>query len=91
MKLTEAIQLSIIPLVFMGYGWYLGQLHQSGPDIAGILMFIVGTLAIALSFITRLFLKKYKWYNKWFARVLLGAASCGVLFGLLVLYARIHG
>ena len=79
------------PLILMVYGWYLGQLHQSGPDIAGILLFITGAAGLVLAFIIHHFTKKYSWHGKWFANILTGAVSCTIIFALIVSLARLHG
>jgi FtsH-binding integral membrane protein len=83
--------MSIAPLVLMTYGWYLGQLHQSGYDIAGILLFFTGAVGLVLAFIIHRFTRKFSWHNKWFANILTGVASCGVVFALVLLYAWLHG
>jgi hypothetical protein len=91
MKIKEILQISIAPLILMAYGWYLGQLHQSGPDIAGILLFITGAAGLVLAFITHYFAKRFSWHGKWFANVLTGVVSCAIIFALIVLLARLHG
>jgi multisubunit Na+/H+ antiporter MnhB subunit len=91
MKIKSVLQTSIASLILMGYGWYLGQLHQSGPDIAGILLFITGAVGLALAFILRSFTNKYAWHNSWFANIMTGIVGCGIAFALIALYARLHG
>ena len=75
----------------MVYGWYLGQLHQSGYDVAGIFLFITGVIGFVVAFIIRNFTKQYSWHNKWFANILTGGVSCGTVFALILLFARLHG
>ena len=91
MKLKEIFQVSIASLLLMGYGWYLGQLHQSGPDIAGILLFITGAAGLVLSLFLHWFTKRFAWHNKWFLNVLTGVFSCAIIFMVIVLLARLHG
>jgi len=38
--------MAVTPLRLMSYGWHLGQLHQSGPDLAGILPFFTGAAGL---------------------------------------------
>ena len=75
----------------MAYGWYLGQLHQSGYDVAGIFLFMNGAAGLALAFIVRYYTKKFSWHNTWVANLLTGIVSCAILFGLILLFARLHG
>jgi len=75
----------------MAYGWYLGQLHQSGPDIAGILLFVTGAAGLVLAFVIQYFTKKYSWHNRWFMNLLTGVISCAIIFALIVSLARYHG
>jgi len=91
MKIKEFIQISIAPLVLMVYGWYLGQLHQSGYDIAGILLFVTGLVGLAFAFGIRLFARKYPWHDHWLVNILYGLAGCGAVFLLVVMFARLHG
>ncbi len=77
--------------MLMGYGWILGQLHQSGYDIAGILLFVTGLIGLVLAIILYFSARKYKWHGKWYTNALLGLASCGIVFALVYLYARLHG
>jgi uncharacterized membrane protein YeaQ/YmgE (transglycosylase-associated protein family) len=91
MKLKHVIQLILAPLALMGYGWYLGQLHQSGYDIAGILMFVNGVIGLVLAFILHWVTRKFSWHNRWYMKILTGVVSCVVVFGLVLLYARLHG
>jgi hypothetical protein len=91
MKIIRALPLGMAPLILMGYGWYLGQLHQSGPDIAGILLFMTGIVGLVLAFIFFLFTRKFSWHGKWYANILTGLAGCGIVFALILVYARLHG
>jgi len=91
MKLIKILPIGIAPLILMSYGWYLGQLHQSGYDIAGILLFITGLIGLVLAFILYFLTRKYSWHGKWFANALLGLAGCGTVFVLVFIYARLHG
>lgn len=91
MKIKKALPIGFAPLILMSYGWYLGQLHQSGPDIAGILLFITGAVGLALAFILFLLTRRFPWHEKWVANTLIGLAGCGIVFALIVVYARWHG
>lgn len=75
----------------MSYGWYLGQLHQSGYDIAGILLFMTGLVGLVLAFIFFMLTRKYSWHEKWVANALIGLAGCVILFAFILVYARWHG
>lgn len=90
-KIFAFLQIGIAPLILMAYGWYLGQLHQSGYDIAGILLFFTGAVGLVLALIIHWFTRKLSWHNKWFANVLIGVLSCGLVFGVVLVYARLHG
>lgn len=87
----KILQTSLASLVLMAYGWYLGQLHQSGYDVAGIFLFITGAIGLVLALIVRYFTRKYPWHNMWIANILTGILSCGVIFGFILIYARLHG
>jgi hypothetical protein len=91
MKILRVLPIGFAPLILMSYGWYLGQLHQSGYDVAGILLFITGLvgsiLAITIYFLT----SKVSWHDKWVANALLGLAGCGIVFAIIFVYARLHG
>jgi hypothetical protein len=91
MKIKDFFLISIVPLVLMVYGWYLGQLHQSGYDVSGILLFVTGAVGLGLAFVVRLLARKYPWYAYWFMNVLYGGAGCGLVFVLIVVLARLHG
>jgi hypothetical protein len=90
-KIIPFLQIDIASLIMMAYGWYLGQLHQSGYDIAGILLFFTGAVGLVLAFIIHWFTRKFSWHNKWFANILTGVVSCGIVFALVLVYARLHG
>ncbi len=90
-RFINIVLLALVPLILMAYGWYLGQLHQSGYDVAGIFLFITGVVGFLLALLFRFFTKNLAWYNTWFANLLTGAAGCGVIFALLWLFARLHG
>jgi hypothetical protein len=90
MKIKDFFLISIVPLVLMVYGWYLGQLHQSGYDIAGILLFVTGVVGLALAFGIRVLARKYPWHAYWFVNILYGIAGCGVVFMLVVVFAMLH-
>jgi len=90
-KIIKILPVGIAPIILMSYGWYLGQLHQSGYDIAGILLFMTGLVGLALAFILFQLTRKYDWHNKWFANLLTGLAGCGIVFALILGYARLHG
>ena len=66
MKLIKALSLGIAPLILMSYGWYLGQLHQSGFDVAGILLIITGVVGMVLALSIHYFTRKYPWHGKWY-------------------------
>jgi hypothetical protein len=91
MKILKALPIGIAPIILMGYGWYLGQLHKSGYDIAGILLFMTGLVGLVLAFILFLLTRKYDWHNKWFANLLTGLAGCGIVFTLVLVFVRLHG
>jgi hypothetical protein len=91
MKILKALPLGIAPVILMGYGWYLGQLHQSGYDIAGIFLFINGVAGLVLALLFFLLTRKYPWHEKWFFSVLTGLAGCGSVFVLILVIARLHG
>ena len=91
MKLIKILPIGIVPLILMSYGWYLGQLHQSGYDVAGILLFMTGLVGLVLALFIFLFTRKYSWHGKWFVNFLTGLAGCGIVFALIVVYARLHG
>ena len=75
----------------MSYGWYLGQLHQSGYDVAGIFLFITGAVGLVLALIIRAFTKRFSWHDKWYAALIMGILGCGCIFALILLFARLHG
>jgi hypothetical protein len=91
MKLLKALPLGIVPAILMGYGWYLGQLHQSGPDIAGILLFVTGAAGLAISLTFFLLTRRFPWHEKRYVNLLTGLAGCAIVFALILVYARLHG
>jgi hypothetical protein len=91
MKIIKALPIAIAPVILMSSGWYLGQLHQSGYDIAGIFLFINGVIGFLLAVLIYLFTRKYSWHEKWYFKALTGLASCGVIFALILVIARLHG
>ncbi|MGZ6347175.1 MAG: hypothetical protein ACXWNC_06360 [Anaerolineales bacterium] len=91
MKIIKALPLTIAPVILMGYGWYLGQLHQSGYDIAGIFLFINGVAGLVLALNFYLFTRKYPWHEKWYLTLLTGMAGCAIVFALILVIARLHG
>ena len=91
MKIKDIFQISIASLILMAYGWYLGQLHQSGYDVAGILLFITGAAGLVVALLIRYFTRKYSWHDKWIAKIMTGVMSCGIIFVLIILLVRLHG
>jgi hypothetical protein len=91
MKIIKALSLAIVPVILMAYGWYLGQLHQSGYDIAGIFLFINGVAGFVLAVFFYLLTQKYPWHEKWYLTILTGLASCAIVFALILVIARLHG
>jgi len=91
MKISNILPTSITPIVLLAYGWYLGQLHQSGYDVAGIFLFVTGLTGLLLAFIIRYFTRKYSYHNTWYANLLTGILSCSVIFGIVLVIARLHG
>ena len=90
-RLLDILLIGLTPLVLMAYGWYLGQLHQSGYDVAGIFLFFTGVVGFLLAFLLRLFTRKYSWHNTWIANLLTGAIGCGIIYALVLVVARLHG
>jgi uncharacterized ion transporter superfamily protein YfcC len=91
MKIKSVLLTSLASLILMAYGWYLGQLHQSGHDVAGIFLFFTGITGLVPALNIRNFTKTYSWHNRWYADILTGALSCGVIFILVLVFARLHG
>jgi multisubunit Na+/H+ antiporter MnhB subunit len=75
----------------MSYGWYLGQLHQSGYDVAGIFLFITGLVGLVLALLFFLVTRKSPLHEKWYLNVLIGLAGCGIVFTLILVFSRLHG
>ena len=91
MKLKEIFQIGIASLILMSYGWYQGQLHQSGPDIAGIALFVTGAAGLVLSLFIHWLTKRFAWHNQWWMNILTGVISCAIVFILIWVFARLHG
>jgi hypothetical protein len=91
MNIIKVLPIGFAPLILMSYGWYLGQLHQSGYDIAGILLFMTGAVGLVLASAFYFFTRKYSWHQKWYFNTLIGIAGCGIVFVLVLGYARVHG
>lgn len=83
--------LGVFPLFLMIYGWYLGQLHQSMVDLAGILLFITGAAGWLVSILLRFSIRKTKWFDTWWANLLTGLAGSALVFVVILIYARING
>lgn len=90
-KLIDLFLVGLTSLVLMTYGWYLGQLHRSGYDVAGIFLFTTGLVGLMLAFLVRSLTREYTWYNTWYANLLTGTLSCAIIFALILLLARLHG
>jgi len=75
----------------MAYGWYLGQLHQSGYDVAGIFLFITGLVGLGLALLVYYLTRKYPWHNTWYSSILTGLFSCAIIFAVILVIARLHG
>jgi len=91
MKIIKILPIGFAPLILMSYGWVLGQLHQSGYDVAGIFLFITGAVGLVLACIFFLLTRKYPWHKNWVANALIGLAGCGIVFALILVYVRLHG
>jgi hypothetical protein len=89
-KILKPLPIAAAPALLMGYGWYLGQLHQSGYDIAGIFLFMTGIVGLVLALIFYLFTWKSSWHEKWYLTVLTGVTGCGIVFVLILVFARLH-
>ncbi len=90
-KLIDLLLVGLTSLVLMAYGWYLGQLHQSGYDVAGIFLFLNGLIGLLLAFLVRYLTRKYSWYNTWYSNLPTGMISCAAIFAAIQLLARLHG
>ena len=86
----DIVQLAIVPIILMAYGWYLGQLHQSGYDIAGILLFFTGLIGLAIAYGIYVITKKKIWHGKWYINMLTGVIGCAIVFVAIVTYAMIY-
>jgi hypothetical protein len=91
MNIKKFFLLGLFPILLMVYGWYLGQLHQSMVDLAGILMFITGAAGWLASLLLRFSIRRVKWVDTWWANILTGLAGCALIFVLILIYARING
>lgn len=90
MKIIKALSIGIAPVILMSYGWALGQRHQSGYDVAGILLFVNGMLGLVLALILHRVAQKFSWHNKWYANALMGVVCSVIMFGLILLFAQLH-
>ena len=90
-KILKALPIGIAPAILMCWGWYLGQLHQSGYDVAGIFLFITGLVGLVLALLFFLVTRTSTLHEKWYANALSGLAGCGIVFTLIFIYARLHG
>jgi hypothetical protein len=91
MKIIKVLPIAIAPMILMGYGWYLGQLHMSGYDVAGIFLFMTGLIGLILALIFYFSTRKFPWHGKWYITALTGLGGCGIVFGLILAFARLHG
>jgi hypothetical protein len=91
MKILKILPLGIAPIILMSYGWYLGQLHQSGYDVAGIFLFMTGLVGLVIALLLSLLTRKFVWHGNLLANFLTGLAGCGIVFTLIFIYARLHG
>jgi Na+/melibiose symporter-like transporter len=79
MKILKIFPIGIAPLILMCYGWVLGQKHQSGYDIAGIILFMTGLVGLVLAIQLFLLTRKYPWHEKWYTNALLARAPSTTL------------
>jgi hypothetical protein len=91
MKILKVLPIAIAPTIMMIYGWILGQHHQSGYDVAGILLFATGGIGLVLAAGFCFLSRKYSWHGLWYVNILYGIIGCGVIFLLVLLFARLHG
>ena len=91
MRLLDGIEISLFPIGLMATGWSLGQRHQSGYDVAGIMLFICGGLGLLLAFILQRLTRRFSWHNRWYMNLLTGILACGIPFTFILLYAQLHG
>ncbi len=91
MNIKKLLLLGIFPILLMAYGWYLGQLHQSMQDLAGILLFITGAAGWLFSLLLRFSIRCLKWFDTWWVNILTGLAGSTLVFMLILIYARING
>ncbi len=90
-KLINLLLVGLASLILMAYGWYLGQLHQSGYDVAGIFLFFTGLIGLGLAFLIRYLTRKYSWHDTWYANLLTGIISCAIMFAVVLVLVRLHG
>jgi hypothetical protein len=90
-KLVTGALIALAPLALMAYGWYLGQMHKSGYDVAGILLFFTGVIGFLLALLLHWLTRKTGWHGRWWASLATGMAGCGVVFMLVLVYSRLHG
>jgi len=90
-KINKVLPIGFAPLILMSYGWVLGQFHQSGYDIAGILLFMTGSVGLVLPFTLCLLTRKFSWHEIWIPNILIGLAGCEIVFVLIMVYASLHG
>lgn len=91
MNIKKLFLLGFFPILLMAYGWYLGQLHQSMVDLAGILLFLTGAAGWLFSLLLRFSTRRLKWFDRWWVNVLTGLTGCTLAFVIIVIYARLHG
>ncbi len=85
--LKDLLLVAIAPVILMVYGFYLGSLGQSMVDLAGIIMLVIGVIALVFSVIAYFLIRPKKWYYD----VLLGISGVVLVFIGVVIYARING
>ena len=90
MKILKFLSIAIAPAALMGYGWYLGQLHKSGYDIAGIFLFITGATGLVLAIIFSILFRNRPWLKKWYVKGVIGLAGTAIVFVLLLVLIRLH-
>jgi hypothetical protein len=90
-KVQNILLIGMAPLILMAYGWYLGQMHKSGYDVAGILLFFTGMMGFLLALLLHWLTRKTGWHGRWWASLATGMVGCGLVFGLVLIYSRLHG
>jgi len=91
MNIKKLLLLGVFPMLLMAYGWYLGQLHQSMQDLAGILLFMTGAVGWLFSLLIRFSIRRLKIHDSWWVNMLTGLIGCILVFVVILVYARIHG